>query len=252
MAVHAGEVSYDRTASRGRRSTWRSAWWRRSRSRPRWPGSPGVLAVITSSWFFEEVIRHSPASDPASYRPVRVAVKETSTVGWICLPGQPGPPGQPAAGLAGRRLGGGAAAAARRCPAFRGREAELAALAGQVADAAGTVVISAVGGTAGIGKTALAVHFAHQVADQFPDGQLYVNLRGFDPAGSPVTPAEAIRGFLDAFEVPPSGSRSPSAPRRPCIAACWPAGGSWSCWITRVMPSRCGRCCPARPAAWWW
>jgi tetratricopeptide (TPR) repeat protein len=86
---------------------------------------------------------------------------------------------------------------------FAGREAELAALAGQVADAAGTVVISAVGGTAGIGKTALAVQFAHQVAGQFPDGQLYVNLRGFDPAGSPVTPAEAIRGFLEAFDVPP-------------------------------------------------
>ena len=54
----------------------------------------------------------------------------------------------------------------------------------------------------GIGKTALAVQWAHQVADRFPDGQLYVNLRGFDPAGPPVTPAEAVRGFLDAFEVP--------------------------------------------------
>jgi tetratricopeptide (TPR) repeat protein len=85
---------------------------------------------------------------------------------------------------------------------FAGREAELAALTGQLTDAAGTVVISAVGGTAGIGKTTLAVHFAHQAADQFPDGQLHVNLRGFDPTGSPMTPVEAIRGFLDAFEVP--------------------------------------------------
>ena len=47
------------------------------------------------------------------------------------------------------------------------------------------MVIAAIGGTAGIGKTALAVHWAHQVAGQFPDGQLYVNLRGFDPAGRP-------------------------------------------------------------------
>lgn len=95
---------------------------------------------------------------------------------------------------------------------FVGRAAELMELArlldkvtgGPEADrTAGTVVISAIGGMAGIGKTALALHWAHQVAGRFPDGQLYVNLRGFGPAGSPVTPAEAIRGFLDAFSVEP-------------------------------------------------
>ena len=203
MVVHAGEVSYDRYGVAGAAVNLAFRLVEAGPLRAALAGSRGVLAVITSSWFFEEVVRHSPASDPASYRPVPVAVKETSTVGWVCLPGQPGPPGQPAAGPAG--LPG--AAVPRQLPAaawhFVGREAELAALAGQLADAAGTVVISAVGGTAGIGKTALAVHFAHQVAGQFPDGQLYVNLRGFDPAGSPVTPAEAIRGFLEAFEVPP-------------------------------------------------
>jgi hypothetical protein len=65
------------------------------------------------------------------------------------------------------------------------------------------VVISAVSGTAGVGKTALAVYWAHQVADRFPDGQLYVNLRGFDPSGSVMHPAEAVRRFLDALNVPP-------------------------------------------------
>ncbi len=88
---------------------------------------------------------------------------------------------------------------------FAGRAAELKALTGLLEEAAlpgGTVVISAIDGTAGIGKTALSVQWAHQVADRFPDGQLYVNLRGFDPAGPPMTPDEAIRGFLDAFEVP--------------------------------------------------
>ena len=63
------------------------------------------------------------------------------------------------------------------------------------------VVISAVSGTAGVGKTALAVHWAHTVADRFPDGQLYVNLRGFGPSGQVMDPAEAIRGFLDALGV---------------------------------------------------
>jgi DNA-binding SARP family transcriptional activator len=63
-------------------------------------------------------------------------------------------------------------------------------------------IIVAVSGTAGVGKTALAVHWAHQVAAQFPDGQLYVNLRGFDPCSPALDPAEAVRGFLDAFGIP--------------------------------------------------
>jgi len=90
-------------------------------------------------------------------------------------------------------------------PDFTGRAAELNALTQMLDDAAdrpGTVVISAIGGTAGVGKTALALRWAHQVADRFPDGQLHVNLRGFDPAGSPATPAEAIRRFLDGLGVP--------------------------------------------------
>jgi tetratricopeptide (TPR) repeat protein/transcriptional regulator with XRE-family HTH domain len=92
---------------------------------------------------------------------------------------------------------------------FTGRAAELAALTAILDKAGacvpGTVAISAICGTAGVGKTALALHWAHQVAQRFPDGQLYVNLRGFDPAGTPVRAAEAIRGFLDALRVPPEG-----------------------------------------------
>jgi DNA-binding SARP family transcriptional activator len=101
--------------------------------------------------------------------------------------------------------------ALRQLPAavtqFTGRAAELTVLAQILArhaegDTPGTVVISAIGGTAGVGKTALAIHFAHQAAPRFPDGQLYVNLRGFDPASSPAAPAEAIRVFLEALGVP--------------------------------------------------
>jgi hypothetical protein len=62
-------------------------------------------------------------------------------------------------------------------------------------------VISAIGGTAGVGKTALAVHWAHRVAGRFPDGQLYVNLRGYDP-DQPVPAADALRGLLRSLGVP--------------------------------------------------
>jgi DNA-binding SARP family transcriptional activator/tetratricopeptide (TPR) repeat protein len=82
---------------------------------------------------------------------------------------------------------------------FAGRDEELRRLDGVVAAGARIVAMS---GTAGVGKTSLVVHWAHRVRDDFPGGQLYVNLRGFDPTGSPVPPAVAVRGFLDAFEVP--------------------------------------------------
>ena len=89
---------------------------------------------------------------------------------------------------------------------FAGRSIELQKLTALLDDmaSAGTMVISAVDGMPGIGKTALAVHWAHQVADRFPDGQLYINLRGFDPSGLPVPAAEAIHGFLDALGIPAS------------------------------------------------
>jgi DNA-binding SARP family transcriptional activator/tetratricopeptide (TPR) repeat protein len=64
-----------------------------------------------------------------------------------------------------------------------------------------TVVITAIRGTAGVGKTALAVRWAHQVAHDFPDGQLYVNLRGYDP-DQPVRPTDALARFLAALGVP--------------------------------------------------
>ena len=108
---------------------------------------------------------------------------------------------------------------------FTGRLTELARLselldqAGE--QAAGTVVISAIGGTAGVGKTALAVYWAHQVAERFPDGQLYVNLRGYDP-DQLVPAAEALAGFLRALGVPgadiPPGTEDRAARFRSVVA----------------------------------
>ncbi|MCC8243530.1 tetratricopeptide repeat protein [Saccharothrix luteola] len=85
-------------------------------------------------------------------------------------------------------------------PHFVGRADALDFLSAQV-DRQSTLLITSIGGTAGIGKTTLAVHWAHRERARFPDGQLYVDLRGFDARG-PIDPATAVRGFLDAFQVP--------------------------------------------------
>lgn len=68
----------------------------------------------------------------------------------------------------------------------------------------GTLVISAMTGMGGAGKTWLALHWAHHHHERFPDGQLFVDLSGFSPAGKPMSPGSAVRGFIDAFNIEPS------------------------------------------------
>lgn len=86
-------------------------------------------------------------------------------------------------------------------PGFTGRRPQLSILDKVVAGAEEGVTITAISGTAGVGKTALAVHWAHRVRDRFPDGQLYANLRGHSKGG-PTPPAEVLAQFLCALEVP--------------------------------------------------
>ncbi|HUD39197.1 MAG TPA: tetratricopeptide repeat protein [Streptosporangiaceae bacterium] len=86
-------------------------------------------------------------------------------------------------------------------PGFAGRTEQLAVLSRLLHTPGGTAVISTIGGMAGVGKTALAVQWGHRVAADFPDGQLFVNLRGFDPAETPVSSADAVRVLLDALGV---------------------------------------------------
>ncbi len=131
-------------------------------------------------------------------------------------------------GMPGRRSGPDSAATVpRQLPAtvadFTGRTTELQTLT-RLLDDAGTgvpwtVVISAIGGTAGVGKSALAVQWAGQVAGRFPDGQLYVNLCGYD---RPMPPAAALAGFLRALGVPrpdiPAGESGCAARYRSLLA----------------------------------
>jgi tetratricopeptide (TPR) repeat protein/transcriptional regulator with XRE-family HTH domain len=121
----------------------------------------------------------------------------------------------PAAG--GPAAAGPAAAAARTLPrdiaAFTGRQAELGQLMARWAEAAaadggGVVSVHAIGGMAGIGKTTFAVHAAHQIAGDFPDGQFFLPLHAHTPGQRPVDPADGLASLLlaagvAAAQIPP-------------------------------------------------
>jgi class 3 adenylate cyclase/tetratricopeptide (TPR) repeat protein len=105
-----------------------------------------------------------------------------------------------------RTVPGGPAAATRTLPrdlsSFTGRQQELAELVEAAAGAGAVVGIHAIGGMAGVGKTAFAVHAAHRLAERFPAGQIFLPLHGHTPGQQPVDPADALASLLLAAGVP--------------------------------------------------
>ncbi|MET9532421.1 hypothetical protein ABZY02_17930 [Streptomyces sp. NPDC006649] len=112
------------------------------------------------------------------------------------------------------------------------------------------MVIGAISGMAGVGKTTLAVRWAHAVSDDFPDGQLYVNLRGFHPALPPLPALDAMRDVIDALGVAPSRvPEGPSAVEALCRSLF--AGRRFLILLDNAASrSRCARRSPPCPAAW--
>jgi tetratricopeptide (TPR) repeat protein len=239
-ALHAGEVYQDAHGVAGAAVNHVFRLAEAPELKAALASSTGVLALVVSEWFFGEVVRHDPAAQPGSYRRVQVIVKETTAAAWIrvidpgavpdggardkdvaphgaaiTVPDSGRPTGRVLEGTAVLGLtGAGLVIVGGRQPVpaqlphdvlgFTGREPELAGLASAVAQAGAAVVITAIDGVGGIGKTALAVHFAHRAAAAFPDGQLFVNLRGFDPEHLPLDPAEVLARFARALGADPS------------------------------------------------
>ncbi|MFD1044307.1 hypothetical protein ACFQ1S_01205 [Kibdelosporangium lantanae] len=210
MALHAGEVQFDRhgVTSAAVNHTFRLVDARPAKTAL--ADSPGNLALITSRWFFEDVVRHSLTMDPATFRPVWVSEKETSTVAWIALPDHSYPPDptvltvppeSPASPIpyqvpsAMFSMRGG-------IPEFVGRHDELRALLDTVTAAvdgsARRIAGYTVDGMAGVGKTAFSVYAAHHLAARFPDGRIFLELYGHSPTQAPRDPADALASLLVA------------------------------------------------------
>jgi ABC-type thiamine transport system ATPase subunit len=89
VALHAGEVNFDAHGVAGTAINRTFRLLEAEALKSALADSPGVLALIASDWFYDDVIRHVPESNPGAYRRVRVTVKETTTIGWLVLPDQP-------------------------------------------------------------------------------------------------------------------------------------------------------------------
>lgn len=227
LAVHGGEVHYDQHGVTSNAVVLAFRLVESPALKSELAGSSSVLAMMVSTWFFDEVVRHSRDSRAETWRPFPVSLKGSETTGWASLPGDPwlavaagardrhetpdvvdplaGQPYSPP--RPGRESANGRPAKRtlpRDAPAFTGRTAELENVLKEITDAVHTgcmVAIHAIDGMAGVGKTALAVHAGHLLAERFPDGQLFLRLHGHTPGERSVGPADALASLLTMIGV---------------------------------------------------
>ena len=127
---------------------------------------------------------------------VRLLAEALELDGWTRVEFEAAARGRVATG----RARGEGPAAIRALPrdvaSFTGRRHELAELADAAAASGEVVSIHAIGGMAGIGKTAFAVHAAHSLARRYPGGQIFLPLHGHTPGHQPIDPADALASLL--------------------------------------------------------
>ena len=212
MALHAGEIHPDAHGITGSAVNRTFRLVEAPALKSALDDSAGVLALVVSDWFYDEVVRHEPAAEPGCYRQVHAVVKETRAAAWIRIldppagkdsgqadfvtGGHPRRRAHGSGGAAGLTTSAGPGERSRLAPprqlppsppGFVGRDGELAQLDSLLPPPgqrrSQPVVIAAIHGMAGVGKTALAVHWGHRIARKFPDGQLYTDLRGHSRPG---------------------------------------------------------------------
>ena len=145
MSLHAGEVLYDPYGVTGEAINWAFRLVDAEPLKTALARSPGVLAIIASSWFFDQVIRHAAPDVPPAYRPVLVRAKDDTQPGWICLPDHrpPAPVTSPYKGLR--------AFEKQDRDLFFGRDSAVR----QVMDGVAASALVPVVGASGIGKSSL-------------------------------------------------------------------------------------------------
>ncbi|GAA2082736.1 FxSxx-COOH system tetratricopeptide repeat protein [Actinomadura alba] len=211
IALHAGEVHFDDHGVAGTAINLTFRLLESPALKAALTDSPGVLALMASEWFFDEVIRHDRRSRPGTYRRMRVSVKETVTTGRVCLPDHPYPPAEepdaspvvPHGRTAGSTVGHPATwNVPSRNRSFVGREGILARLSRILLapDDRGATPACVVHGMGGVGKTQIAREYAHRHGPHY-DGVWWVD------AGQPFSVAQGLTELADHLGIPGDGAR---------------------------------------------